>query len=157
MAQPELKEGDPAPEIHLPDDKGADFQLSALRGKTVVLYFYPKADTPGCTKESCEFRDNTQKFAKKDTVIVGVSPDKSAAQSKFKAKFDLPFTLLADTEHTAAESYGVWKEKSMYGKKYMGIERTTFLIGPDGKIGRIFHKVKPEGHAEEVYAALTAM
>jgi peroxiredoxin Q/BCP len=157
MSNHELKEGDSAPEIHLPDDKGADFRLSALHGQTVVLYFYPKADTPGCTKESCEFRDNTQKFAKKDTVIVGVSPDKSAAQSKFKAKFDLPFTLLADTDHTAAESYGVWKEKSMYGKKYMGIERTTFLIGPDGKIRRIFHKVKPEGHAEEVYAALEAI
>ena len=157
MATHELKEGDPAPEIHLPDDQGADFQLSALHGKNVILYFYPKADTPGCTKESCEFRDNSKKFEKKDTIIVGVSPDKSAAQSKFKSKFDLPFTLLADTNHTAAESYGVWKEKSMYGKKYMGIERTTFLIAPDGKIRRIFHKVKPEGHAEEVYQALTAM
>jgi peroxiredoxin Q/BCP len=157
MATPELKEGDLAPEIHVPDETGADFQLSALRGKTVVLYFYPKADTPGCTKESCEFRDSSKKFAKKDTVIVGVSPDKSAAQSKFKAKFDLPFTLLADTDHAAAESYSVWKEKSMYGKKYMGIERTTFLIGPDGKIRRIFHKVKPEGHAEEVFEALEAI
>jgi peroxiredoxin Q/BCP len=157
MCTHELKEGDPAPDIHLPDDKGADFQLSSLHGKNVILYFYPKADTPGCTKESCEFRDTSQKFAKKDTVIVGVSPDKSAAQSKFKAKFDLPFTLLADTDHTAAESYGVWKEKSMYGKKYMGIERTTFLIGADGKIRHIFHKVKPEGHAEEVYAALAAI
>jgi peroxiredoxin Q/BCP len=157
MSTHELKEGDPAPDIHLPDDKGADFQLSSLHGKNVILYFYPKADTPGCTKESCEFRDTSQKFAKKDTVIVGVSPDKSAAQSKFKAKFDLPFTLLADTDHTAAESYGVWKEKSMYGKKYMGIERTTFLIGADGKIRHIFHKVKPEGHAEEVYAALAAI
>jgi peroxiredoxin Q/BCP len=157
MSTHELKEGDPAPDIHLPDDKGADFQLSSLHGKNVILYFYPKADTPGCTKESCEFRDTSQKFAKKDTVIVGVSPDKSAAQSKFKAKFDLPFTILADTDHTAAESYGVWKEKSMYGKKYMGIERTTFLIGADGKIRHIFHKVKPEGHAEEVYAALAAI
>jgi len=157
MSTHELKEGDPAPDIHLPDDKGADFQLSSLHGKNVILYFYPKADTPGCTKESCEFRDTSQKFAKKDTVIVGVSPDKSAAQSKFKAKFDLPFTLLADTDHAAAESYGVWKEKSMYGKKYMGIERTTFLIGADGKIRHIFHKVKPEGHAEEVYAALAAI
>ena len=157
MSTHELKEGDPAPDIHLPDDKGADFQLSSLHGKNVILYFYPKADTPGCTKESCEFRDTSKKFAKKDTVIVGVSPDKSAAQSKFKAKFDLPFTLLADTDHAAAESYGVWKEKSMYGKKYMGIERTTFLIGADGKIRHIFHKVKPEGHAEEVYAALAAI
>jgi peroxiredoxin Q/BCP len=157
MADHELKEGDPAPAIHAPDDQGNPFDLAALKGKNVVLYFYPKADTPGCTKESCEFRDTTQKFAKKDTVIVGVSPDKSAAQSKFKAKFDLPFTLLADTEHAVAEAYGVWKEKSMYGKKYMGIERTTFLIGADGKIHTIFHKVKPEGHAEQVYAALAKL
>ena len=152
-----LKEGDPAPDIHLADDKGEDFQLSRLKGKHVVLYFYPKADTPGCTRESCEFRDATSKFTKQDTVIVGVSPDKSAAQSKFKAKFDLPFTLLADVDHVTAETYGVWKEKSMYGKKYMGIERTTFLIGKDGKIKKIFAKVKPEGHAEEVYQALNTM
>ena len=153
----ELKEGDPAPAIHVPDDQGNNFDLASLKGKNVVLFFYPKADTPGCTKESCEFRDTTTRFAKKDTVIVGVSPDKSAAQSKFKAKFDLPFTLLADIDHAVAEAYGVWKEKSMYGKKYMGVERTTFLIGGDGQVHRIFHKVKPEGHAEEVYEALVAM
>ncbi|MBV8820930.1 MAG: thioredoxin-dependent thiol peroxidase [Acidobacteriaceae bacterium] len=157
MAQHELKEGDPAPGIHAEDDQGKTFDLDSLRGKNVVLYFYPKADTPGCTKESCEFRDTTERFAKNDTVIVGVSPDKAAAQSKFKAKFDLPFTLLADTDHKVAETYGVWKEKSMYGKKYMGIERTTFLIGADGKIHKIFHKVKPEGHAEQVYGALKTM
>ncbi|MGI8744069.1 MAG: thioredoxin-dependent thiol peroxidase [Bryobacteraceae bacterium] len=150
----ELKEGDAAPDIHVADDKGEQFDLSKLRCKNVVLYFYPKADTPGCTKESWEFRDTTTKFTAQDTVIVGVSPDQSAAQSKFKAKFDLPFTLLADTEHDAAEAYGVWKEKSMYGKKYMGIERTTFLIGKDGRIRKIFTKVKPEGHAEEVFNAL---
>src|SRR3984885_14072791 len=149
-----LSEGDAAPAIQAEDDKGQPFSLASLKGKNVVLYFYPKADTPGCTRESCEFRDHSKKFSKADTVIVGVSPDKSAAQSKFKAKFDLPFTLLADAGHSAAESYGVWKEKSMYGKKYMGIERTTFLIGADGKIRRIFHKVKPEGHAEQVYEAL---
>src|SRR5258708_7914820 len=130
----ELKEGDAAPAIHVPDDQGQDFDLASLRGKNVVLYFYPKADTPGCTKESCEFRDTTTKFATRDTVIVGVSPDAAAAQSKFKAKFDLPFTLLADTGHQVAEAYGAWKEKSMYGKKYMGIERTTFLIDKKGKI-----------------------
>lgn len=152
-----LKEGDAAPAIQVLDDKGAEFTLASLAGKNVVLYFYPKADTPGCTKESCEFRDTAAKFVAADTVIVGVSPDKSAAQSKFKAKFDLPFTLLADTEHAVAESYGVWKEKSMYGKKYMGIERTTFLIGRDGRIAKVFHKVKPEGHAEQVYAALRGM
>lgn len=149
-----LIEGDAAPDIQLDDDQGRPFHLADLKGQRVVLYFYPKADTPGCTKESCEFRDNAKKFTKDDTVIVGVSPDKAAAQSKFKDKFDLPFTLLADTEHKAAGDYGVWKEKSMYGKKYMGIERTTFLIGKDGRIRKIFHKVKPEGHAEEVYQAL---
>lgn len=152
-----LKEGDPAPNIKLKDENGEDFELSQLKGKNVVVYFYPKADTPGCTKESCEFRDATTKFTGHDTVIVGVSPDKSAAQSRFKSKFDLPFTLLADIDHTTAEDYGVWKEKSMYGKKYMGIERTTFLIGKDGRIRKIFSKVKPEGHADEVYEALRTL
>jgi peroxiredoxin Q/BCP len=146
--------GSPAPEIQLKTDSGEPFALSSLRGKNVVLYFYPKADTPGCTKESCEFRDTKQKFTATNTVIVGVSPDTSGAQAKFKEKFDLPFTLLADTEHQAAETYGVWKEKSMYGKKYMGIDRTTFVIGPDGTIKKVFPKVKVEGHAAEVLAAI---
>ena len=149
-----LKEGDPAPDIHLDNDSGAPFALSSLKGKKVVLYFYPKADTPGCTKESCEFRDTSQKFTKANTVIVGVSPDQSKSQAKFKDKFDLPFTLLADVDHRAAETYGVWKEKSMYGKKYMGVDRTTFLIDEKGMIHKIFPKVKVEGHAEEVLAAL---
>jgi peroxiredoxin Q/BCP len=149
-----LKEGDAAPTVRLDDEQGRPFDLGGLKGKNVVLYFYPKADTPGCTRESCEFRDHSKKFTKVDTVIVGVSPDKSAAQSKFKDKFDLPFTLLADVDHKVAEAFGVWVEKSMYGKKYMGIERSTFLIGKDGKITKIFRKVKPDGHAEEVYAAL---
>jgi peroxiredoxin Q/BCP len=148
-----LKEGDKAPAIHLDTDSGEPFDLSSLQGKNVVLYFYPKADTPGCTKEACDFRDTSEKFRKANTVIVGVSPDATKAQAKFKDKFDLPFTLLADTEHRAAEAYGVWKEKSMYGKKYMGIERTTFVIGADGKIKKIFPKVKVDGHAEEVLAA----
>ena len=151
---PTLHEGDPAPEISTVTDAGEAFQLSALRGKNVVLYFYPKADTPGCTKEACAFRDETPQFSAKNTVVVGVSPDKSAAQAKFKKKFDLPFTLLADTEHKAAEDYGVWAEKSMYGKKYMGIDRTTFVIDPEGRIRKIFPKVKVDGHAEEVLAAL---
>jgi peroxiredoxin Q/BCP len=151
-----LKEGDTAPAIHVDDDAGKPFDLASLKGKNVVLYFYPKADTPGCTRESCEFRDHSKKFTKADTVIVGVSPDKSAAQSKFKDKFDLPFTLLADVDHSVAEAYGTWVEKSMYGRKYMGIERTTFLIGKDGKIRKIFRKVKPDGHAEEVFATLAA-
>ena len=149
-----LKEGDPAPAIHVDDDQGKPVDLAGLKGKNVVLYFYPKADTPGCTREACEFRDSSKKFTKADTVIVGVSPDKSAAQSKFKDKFDLPFTLLADTDHKVAEAYGTWVEKSMYGRKYMGIERSTFVIGKDGKIRKIFRKVKPDGHAEQVFEAL---
>jgi len=152
-----LQEGDAAPDIQLDDDQGKPFHLKDLKGKNVVLYFYPKADTPGCTKEACEFRDSSKKFTKADTVIVGVSPDKSAAQLKFKDKFDLPFALLADTEHKTATNYGVWKEKSMYGRTYKGIERTTFVIGKDGKIKKIFHKVKPVGHAEEAYEALKGL
>ena len=149
-----VNEGDAAPAIHVEDDKGQPFDLASLKGKNVVLYFYPKADTPGCTRESCEFRDHSKKFTKADTVIVGVSPDKAAAQSKFKDKFELPFTLLADVDHKVAEAYGTWVEKSMYGRKYMGIERSTFLIGKDGKVKKIFRKVKPDGHAEQVYEAL---
>jgi thioredoxin-dependent peroxiredoxin len=149
-----LQEGGQAPEIALNTDEGEPFHLSSLRGKNVVLYFYPKADTPGCTKEACSFRDNSKTFSKANTVVVGVSPDTDAAQAKFKKKFDLPFTLLADLNHQAAEDYGVWKEKSMYGKNYMGVERTTFLIDPAGKIKKIFPKVKVDGHAEDVFAAI---
>jgi len=149
-----VHEGEKAPEISLDTDSGEPFKLSSLKGKNVVLYFYPKADTPGCTKESCEFRDTTKKFTKANTVIVGVSPDTTKAQLKFRQKFDLPFSLLADVDHKAAETYGVWKEKSMYGKKYMGIERTTFVIDAKGVIKKIFPKVKVDGHAEEVLAAL---
>jgi peroxiredoxin Q/BCP len=151
---PELKEGDPAPAISLETDSGQQFTLASLKGKNVVLYFYPKADTPGCTRESCEFRDTSQKFGKANTVIVGVSPDAPKSQAKFKDKFDLPFVLLADVEHKTCEDYGVWKEKSMYGKKYMGVDRTTFVIDPTGKITKIFPKVKVEGHAEEVLASI---
>jgi peroxiredoxin Q/BCP len=151
---PHLKEGDTAPPVELDTDSGERFSLAALQGTHVILYFYPKADTPGCTKEACEFRDTSRKFTRAKAIIVGVSPDASKAQAKFKDKFDLPFTLLADVDHKAAEAYGVWKEKNMYGKKYMGVERTTFVIGPDGKIKRIFPKVKVEGHAEEVLAAV---
>jgi peroxiredoxin Q/BCP len=151
---PTLHEGAPAPEIDLLTDSGEPFKLSSLHGKNVVLYFYPKADTPGCTKEACAFRDESPKLKAANTVVVGVSPDKPGAQAKFKEKFGLPFTLLADTEHQTAEAYGVWVEKSMYGKKYMGVERATFVIGPDGKIKKIFPKVKVEGHVEEVLEAL---
>src|SRR5262249_13660781 len=128
--------------------------LSGLRGKRVVLYFYPKADTPGCTVEACEFRDGIRGFAKKGAAVVGISPDKPAAQAKFKSKYSLPFTLLADEEKSVAQGFGVWKEKNMYGKKVMGIERSTFVIGPDGKIEKIYGKVKAKGHAAEVLASL---
>jgi peroxiredoxin Q/BCP len=149
-----LKVGDQAPEITVETDTGEAFRLSALQGQRVVLYFYPKADTPGCTVEACEFRDGLKAFAGKGAAVVGVSPDKSAAQAKFRAKYDLPFTLLADQEKAAAEAYGVWKEKNMYGRKVMGIERTTFVIGPDGKIEKIYGKVKAKGHAAVVLAEL---
>jgi peroxiredoxin Q/BCP len=149
-----LKEGDKAPDIRVQTDAGAEFRLSDLKGKRVVLYFYPRADTPGCTVEACEFRDGIKAFAKKGVAVVGVSPDKPAAQAKFKQKYDLPFTLLADEEKTAAEAYGVWKEKNMYGKKVMGIARTTFVIGPDGRIEKIYGNVKAQGHASQVLAEL---
>jgi thioredoxin-dependent peroxiredoxin len=146
-----LQAGDRAPEI-----RSGAFQLSKLRGKRVVIFFYPKSDTPGCTKEACEFRDASKKFTKLDAEIVGISPDKPEAQAKFATKYGLPNTFVADPDHAIAEAYGVWKEKIMYGKKYMGIERTTFLIGADGKIAKIFPKVKPEGHAAEVLEALAS-
>jgi peroxiredoxin Q/BCP len=140
-----LNVGDQAPDIP---------SLRELRGKRVVLYFYPKADTPGCTTESCEFRDHLQDFEKKGATIVGISPDKAAAQDKFKTKYDLPFLMLSDAEKEAAQAFGVWKEKLMYGKKVMGIERSTFVIGPDGKIEKIYNKVKAQGHAAAVLGDL---
>jgi len=153
----ELKEGSKAPDFTLATDTGEPLKLSSLKGQNVVLYFYPKSDTPGCTTEACEFRDSFPRFKKADAVILGVSPDPVKAQTKFKAKYELPFTILADEEHAVAEAYGVWAEKSMYGKKYMGVARTTFVIGKDGKIAKIFEKVKPAGHAAEVEAALKAL
>lgn len=152
-----LQAGDPAPEIALPAEDGRPFRLSDLRGKNVVLYFYPRANTPGCTTEACEFRDAAPRFARSDTVIVGVSPDAPGPQSRFKTKFGLPFTLLCDVDHAAARAYGVWKEKNMYGKKVMGIERSTFLIGKDGKIRKVYHKVKAQGHAAQVLADLSLL
>ena len=149
-----LKPGDKAPNIRLETDTGEMFDLAAHKGETVILYFYPRSDTPGCTVEACEFRDSSKKITKKGALIVGISPDTVKAQAKFKTKFDLPFILLADAEKKAAEAYGVMKEKNMYGKKVMGVARTTFVIGPDGKIQKIFEKVKPEGHAGEVLDAL---
>jgi thioredoxin-dependent peroxiredoxin len=149
-----LKEGDNAPDIELTTDAGEPFRLSSLKGKKVVLYFYPRADTPGCTVEACEFRDSSKKLARQDAVVIGISPDPVKSLAKFKTKFDLPFTLLSDVEKEAAQAYGVYKEKNMYGKKVMGIERTTFIIDANGRIAKIFPKVKAQGHAEQVLAAL---
>jgi peroxiredoxin Q/BCP len=139
-----------APEFTLPDQDGKEISLKDYRGSYVVLYFYPRADTPGCTIEACEFRDSYKKMEKSGAVLLGISPDTSKAQKKFEEKFSLPFTLLADADRKVADSYGVVVQKNMYGKKVTGVARTTFIIGPDGKIVHIFNKVKPEGHAEEV-------
>ena len=157
MSDHVLHQGDRAPEIALQDDKAQPFHLSALKGKNVVLYFYPKADTPGCTKEACEFRDATEKFHASNAVILGISPDASGPQSDFKNKFDLPFTLLSDTEHKTAEEYGVWEPMTWQGNTFMAAARTTFIIDKEGVIHKIFRKVKPEGHAAEVYQALKEM
>ncbi len=152
-----LAEGSKAPEIKLETDDGGTFKLSSLKGKKVVLYFYPKADTPGCTTESCQFRDTKSAFEKLGVEVIGISPDEPGAQAKFKSKFELTFPLLADTEKSAARAYGVWVEKNMYGKKSMGIERSTFVIGEDGKILKVYRKVKADGHAEQVLADIQAM
>lgn len=146
--------GHVAPDFSLPTDTGDLLTLSSLRGQWVVLYAYPKDDTSGCTTEACEFRDLFPKFKKGKAVILGISPDSVKSHQKFKAKYELPFTLLADEEKVALQAYDIWKEKSMYGRKYMGVERTTFVIDPDGRIARVFDKVKPAGHAEEVMAAI---
>lgn len=149
----ELKEGSKAPDFTLMDDSGARVKLSAFADKAVVLYFYPRADTPGCTREACSFRDHHQEILARGAVVLGVSPDQPAALAKFKQKYSLPFPLLADPDHKTAEKYGVWVEKNMYGKKTMGIERSTFIIHK-GKIAKIFRKVKVDGHTEQVLAAL---
>ena len=141
---------DKAPEFTLLDQDENKISLKDFHGKTVVLYFYPRADTPGCTKESCEFRDTDRKIQKAGAVILGISADTPKAQKKFQEKYHLPFTLLADTDKKVCNAFGVIKEKNMYGRKVMGIARTTFIIGPDGKIAHIFNNVKPEGHAEQV-------
>lgn len=150
-----LKAGDAAPDFSLLDDEGKTRTLREFRGKRVVLFFYPKADTPGCTTEACEFRDALPRFGKLDAVIIGASPDSVEKQAKFKEKFGFPYSLLADSDHSLAEAFGVWKEKSMYGRTYMGVERTTFLIDEKGKISHVFQKVKPAGHAAEVAAVLS--
>ncbi len=149
-----LKEGDKAPDFTAKDDQGHEVSLKDFRGKKIVLYFYPKDNTSGCTKEACDFRDNLGRIERKDAVVLGVSPDSEKSHEKFKSKFDLTFPLLADEDKKLVNAYGVWKEKSMYGRKYMGVERTTFVIDEKGKIAKIFPKVKVTGHADEVLAAL---
>ena len=149
-----VEEGKPAPEFDLASDAGERVSLTSLRGKPVVLYFYPKDDTPGCTKQACGIRDSYAAFRAKGAVVLGVSPDGEASHQKFKTKYSLPFTLLADPGHEVAEAYGVWVEKRMYGTKYMGVERSTFVIGADGNVAKVLRKVNPESHASDVLAAL---
>jgi len=150
----ELVVGAKAPAFSAPDQSGKIVSLADFKGKKVVLYFYPKDDTPGCTTEACSFRDEHSAFLKKGAVVFGVSPDSAKSHTKFIEKFSLPFPLLADEDKTIANDYGVWVEKSMYGKKYMGVERSTFVIGPDGKLIAVYRKVKPAEHTAEVLAAL---
>jgi peroxiredoxin Q/BCP len=149
-----LKEGDKAPAFSAPTNGGGTLSLADLKGKHVVLYFYPKDDTPGCTKEACAFRDEFAAFKKKGAVVLGVSTDPVKSHDKFVDKFKLPFTLLADADKSIVQAYGVWGEKTFMGRKYQGTHRVTFLIGPDGVIKKIWPKVKPEEHAAEVLAAI---
>jgi peroxiredoxin Q/BCP len=149
-----LDVGDVAPDFTLPIDGGGEITLSSMRGKKVVLYFYPKDDTSGCTKEACDFREKISEFTKAGAVVLGMSPDSVKKHNKFKAKYDLPFSLVADEEKTALEAFGVWVEKSMYGRKYMGVERSTFLIDVDGSILSVWRKVKVPGHVDAVLDAL---
>jgi peroxiredoxin Q/BCP len=149
-----LKAGDRAPAFSLQADGGDRASLKDFKGRKVVLYFYPKDDTSGCTTEACEFRDSWKTVQALGAVVLGVSPDSTASHDKFKTKYRLPFPLLADPDHAVAEAYGAWGEKSMYGRKYHGILRSTFIIDEDGRIATVFPKVKPKGHAAEVLAAL---
>jgi peroxiredoxin Q/BCP len=151
-----IAEGQEAPDFELTSDTGETVKLSRLRGKPVVLYFYPKDDTPGCTTQACGIRDAYGEFERAGAVVLGVSPDDERSHVKFRSKYELPFTLLADTEHAVAERYGVWGEKKYMGKKYMGISRSTFVIDEDGKVKKIFEKVTPATHADDVLAALAS-
>ena len=150
-----VEEGLPAPDFTLRSDEGEDVTLSSLKGSPVILYFYPKDDTPGCTAQACGIRDAWDDFERAGAVVLGVSPDGEASHEKFKSKYDLPFTLLADTDHAVADAYGVWGEKSYAGKTYMGVKRSTFVIGADGNVVRAFHNVKPAEHADQVLEALS--
>lgn len=152
-----IDEGATAPDFTLPADNGGEISLSGLRGKPVVIYFYPKDNTSGCTKEAIAFNELSSAFDDAGVVVVGISPDSVASHDKFKAKHGLTFPLAADTEKTVADAYGVWVEKSMYGRKYMGVERSTFLIDKDGTVAKAWHKVKVPGHAEAVLEAAKAL
>ena len=151
-----VEEGKAAPDFELKDDAGEAVKLSALRGKPVVLYFYPKDDTPGCTAQACGIRDAYGEFEQAGAVVLGVSPDSEASHEKFKSKYGLPFTLLADPEHRVADEYEVWVEKKYMGKTYMGVERSTFVIAEDGTVKKVMRNVKPDTHADSVLAALAA-
>lgn len=149
-----IEEGSPAPDFELTNDAGESLKLSDLRGRPVVLYFYPKDDTPGCTTQACNFRDSFERFEEHGAVILGVSPDDELSHVAFKEKYGLPFTLLADTDHRVAEQYGVWVERAREGKKFMGINRSTFIVDPGGNVLRALYGVDPERNAEEVLGAL---
>jgi len=151
-----VEEGKAAPDFELVSDSGETVTLGSLRGRPVVLYFYPKDDTPGCTTQACGIRDAWGEFERAGAVVLGVSPDDERSHTKFREKFDLPFPLLADTEHATAEAYGVWKEKTYAGKTYMGVERSTFVIDADGNVAKELRKVKPDTHADDVLAALSS-
>jgi peroxiredoxin Q/BCP len=152
-----IEPGKKAPSFSLPDQEGTLHSLADYAGQPVVIYFYPKDDTPGCTKESCAFQDNLPKFKKSKAAVFGMSMLDSKSKAKFAKKYDLTFPLLADEDHAVMEKYGVWQEKSMYGRKYMGVARTTYLIGPDGKVAKRWDAVKVDGHAEEVLEAVQAL
>jgi peroxiredoxin Q/BCP len=152
-----IEEGAKAPDFTLRTHDGEKLKLSSLRGSPVVLYFYPKDDTPGCTKEACGFRDARAKLATQGAIVLGVSPDGPESHERFRTKYKLPFTLLCDPDHAVAEKYGAWREKNMYGKKSMGIARSTFLIDATGRVAKVFKAVKPDTHAEQVLAALATL
>jgi len=149
-----IEEGKPAPDFELQSDGGENVKLSSLRGKPVVLYFYPKDDTPGCTTQACGIRDAFGELERAGAVVLGISPDDERSHTKFKEKYDLPFTLLADTDHSVAEQYGVWGEKRYRGRTYLGVSRSTFVLDADGTVTRVLYDVKPATHADDVLAAL---
>jgi peroxiredoxin Q/BCP len=149
-----VEEGKPAPDFELTSDEGELVRLSELRGQPVVVYFYPRDDTPGCTAQACGIRDNYGAFGERGAVVLGISPDDESSHVKFKQKYGLPFTLLADPDHRVADEYGVWVERSMYGKTYMGVERSTFVIDAAGNVAKVMRRVKPDTHAQQVLEAL---